>query len=107
MYCRNKRRTTPKDNRVRWGTGYSDEPSSLNLAPRRSFAESDYPVSTHISSTRDPMAAFHAKPRSTSSMTEGFPLSPQDADPTDSVTQVYLGPPRDEDGHVLHSVEIL
>lgn len=87
--------------------GYRDEPGSgINIAPRRSSSvyedainSREYSVSMHSSST-DPMATVLApKP----------PTSPPDVDDDEEPEPqptVYIGPPRDEDGHVLHNVEI-
>lgn len=95
-----------RSNRVRWGPGYSDEPSKLNLAPRRSFAEPDYPANTHISSTRDPITLLPPLHSATSSGIAVHFAGEEKAD-GESQPQVYIGPPRDEDGNELHSVEIL
>jgi len=84
----------------KWGSnrnlgGYRDEPiNSVNLSPQR---ESDT-IQFHASSSRDPFAS-HLAP---------LPLLPLNAAMAqDNGPQVFLGPPQDEDGHVLHSVEII
>jgi hypothetical protein len=106
---RGKRKYAAKS--MRWGDslyrdGYRDEPGSgINIAPRRSssvYDETsihDYSVSMHSSST-DPMATILA-PKT--------PVAPAEADDDEDPEPrptVYIGPPRDEDGHVLHNVEI-
>jgi hypothetical protein len=94
-----------------WGdslyNGYRDEPGSgINIAPRRSssvyedaITNREYPVSMHASST-DPMATVLA-PKAPAA-----PLDVDDDDEPEPQPTVYIGPPRDEDGHVLHNVEI-
>ncbi|GKY97471.1 hypothetical protein MPSEU_000705500 [Mayamaea pseudoterrestris] len=111
MYCksRKRRRSTKTNARLRWGgpAAYSDDNSDINLAPRQqSFYEGDYPASTHVSSTRDPMAQFgQSHAAAAASMHQG---SVDDGSArSEAEPQIYIGPPRDEDGHVLHSVEIL
>jgi hypothetical protein len=86
--------------------GYRDEPGSgINIAPRRSssvYDETsihDYAVSMHSSST-DPMATVLA-PKAAAAPAEADNEKDPEPHPT-----VYIGPPRDEDGHVLHNVEI-
>ena len=90
-----KRRNDSMSNGLHWGgSSYRDSPK-VNLSPRRDSnfvtkePQVDYPPSAH-SSSRDPMATH---------------LAP--SQPAQSQPQVYIGPPRDEDGHELHSVEIV
>jgi hypothetical protein len=90
-----KRRNDVSSNGMHWGSSYRDSPER-NISPRREShykndgSESVYPPSSH-SSSRDPMAT-HLAPAS----------QPRQKDP-----EIYIGPPRDEDGHELHSVEIV
>jgi hypothetical protein len=87
--------------------GYRDEPGSgINIAPRRSssvyedaISNQEYPVSMHSSST-DPMATVLAPKAPVA------PLDVDDDEEPEPQPTVYIGPPRDEDGHVLHNVEI-
>jgi hypothetical protein len=86
--------------------GYRDEPGSgINIAPRRSSSVYDggtvhgNSVSMHSSST-DPMAtALAPKPLA-------VPAEADDGKEPEPQPTVYIGPPRDEDGHVLHNVDI-
>ena len=98
------RRQRSLKNGIQWDSsrglngGYKDEPAQpeVNLSPRR---ESRMSQDMTPLSSRDPFAAHLASPELAASL----PLN----DAGDSGPQVYLGPPQDEDGHVLHSVEIL
>jgi hypothetical protein len=96
VLIRNRRRKNDAaSSGTRWGSSYRDSPEH-NISPRRESSykdkrsESVYPPSSH-SSSRDPMAT-HLAPTS----------QPRQNDP-----EIYIGPPRDEDGHELHSVEIV
>jgi hypothetical protein len=99
---------------VEWSDSrYLDNPpEQINLAPRRvsvciendvqlphngtNNVHEDVYMASIASPSRDPMATVLAPP------------PPQGPDKEDSQgPQVYIGPPRDEDGHVLHSVEII
>lgn len=97
-YFRKKRHDNDRltDN-LRWASAYRDNPSAdePNIAPRRksSYIEA-YPANAHSSST-DPFSTHLA------------PLQHDDDEKEEEKPQVYIGPPRDEDGHVLHNVEIL
>jgi hypothetical protein len=91
-----RRRNDAASSSSRWGSSYRDSPEH-NISPRRESSsyrnkgsESVYPPSSH-SSSRDPMATHLA------------PASP----PRQNDPEIYIGPPRDEDGHELHSVEIV
>jgi hypothetical protein len=64
---------------------YQDAAEQVNLAPRRETAMRSKRV---LSSWSDPMTA-------------GLTLPP------DEEPEVYIGPPRDEDGNELHNVEIV
>jgi hypothetical protein len=92
-----KRRHDAASNGMHWGSSYRDSPER-NISPRRDSlyknkdSESLYPPSSH-SSSRDPMAT-HLAPSSPSQFRQKDP-------------EIYIGPPRDEDGHELHSVEIV
>ncbi|KAL7567792.1 hypothetical protein ACA910_000544 [Epithemia clementina (nom. ined.)] len=81
--------------------GYHDEThDNLNLAPRRASSMMNHDETRHLtSSSRDPFASqlVIAAPLTHNPYFGGF----------DSGPQVDLGPPKDEDGNVLHSVEIL
>ena len=84
--------------------GYRDEPANLNLAPRRSSSMMNEEETAHLaSSSRDPFASHLVM------NPQQMPPAPVfgGASPTDGGPQVDLGPPQDEDGHVLHSVDIL
>jgi hypothetical protein len=78
---------------IRWASDYQDTPPELNLMPRRRDSTSfqDYPANAHSSST-DPFSTH---------------LAPKQVEPEEPAPQVYIGPPRDEDGHELHNVEIV
>jgi len=87
------------------GGGYRDEPiNEINLSPRRDSnikakLSSEPPSRAPAPSSRDPFAAHLMAPLA--------PTPASNAPAPDDGPQVYLGPPQDEDGHVLHSVEIL
>eukprot|EP00522_Entomoneis_paludosa_P009396 CAMPEP_0172440214 /NCGR_PEP_ID=MMETSP1065-20121228/922_1 /TAXON_ID=265537 /ORGANISM="Amphiprora paludosa, Strain CCMP125" /LENGTH=675 /DNA_ID=CAMNT_0013188999 /DNA_START=26 /DNA_END=2053 /DNA_ORIENTATION=- len=84
--------------------GYRDEPiNEVNLSPRRESTTGPKESGikrTPAPSSRDPFASHLVVPPSPVST-----LNAAVAD--DSGPQVYLGPPQDEDGHVLHSVDII
>lgn len=113
MYVRNRRRKQKAvNNALRWGSSYRDEPDdSVNLAPRRQSSYLDpYPVNNHSSST-DPMAS-HLAPKSPAASNEmdsiiRAAIEEDDSEDFEDAPQVYIGPPRDEDGHELHNVEII
>jgi hypothetical protein len=90
---RSKRRSETTNGLFRQ-SGYRDSPD-INLSPHRMSVVSKkampetYSASSH-SSSRDPMAT-HLAPRQ----------------PPQSQPEIYIGPPRDEDGHELHSVDIV
>lgn len=92
-YVRRRRRQSSVGNNIRWATKYQDEPAEVNLAPRRSsslifdqYSSSTDPFVTHLSS----VSQAHEEE--------------EDDEPE---PQIYIGPPRDEDGHVLHNVDII
>jgi hypothetical protein len=110
---RRKFRNDDTGRAVEWSDNrYRDNPpEQLNLAPRRRGSvciekddellpnnntdQEDVYMASIVSPSRDPMATLLAPP----------PYAP-DKDESQG-PQVYIGPPRDEDGHVLHSVEII
>ena len=95
-YVRHKRRRDDSlSQNLRWASTYKDNPTSeFNLHSISGRRTSDrYAANEHASST-DPFAT-HLAPNTAAEAKE------------DEQPQVYIGPPRDEDGHVLHSVEIL
>jgi hypothetical protein len=104
-YLRNRSRNRSDNttNQLRWATqGYRDhETPEINIAPRRSFAESPIASRQHFSSSTDPMVYAGAHPDVEDAMSSFSPTNEELASP-----QVYIGPPRDEDGHELHNVEI-
>ena len=99
------------DNRYR-----DNPPEQVNLAPRRASVcienDAQLPQQHHHSNTgqddvymasiaspsRDPLATLLAPSN---------PASEPNKQNESQGPQVYIGPPRDEDGHVLHSVEII
>lgn len=92
-YVRRRRRQSSVGNNIRWATKYQDDPAEVNLAPRRSsslifdqYSSSTDPFVTHLSS----VSQVHEEE--------------EDDEPE---PQIYIGPPRDEDGHVLHNVDII
>jgi hypothetical protein len=101
---RRKLRTAVKANRLHWQSSYRDRPPEINIAPRRasnfdeiylsSLAQAGRDSTVIALSSRDPMATHFVPP----------PQPPQDID---EQPEVYIGPPRDEDGHVLHNVDII
>lgn len=106
-YNRRRKRRNRRVNTVSWAASYRDEPSNaVNLAPRRmSYSVDDtYPVSEH-SSSRDPFAT-HLPPNS-STISEVVGDDQPDEFEDDHQPEIYIGPPRDEDGHELHNVEII
>lgn len=94
---------------MRWNSDYSDKPEQqVNIAPRRrstlteecADAEDVYMASV-ASPNRDPMAT-HLAP------TIEVPEAKPEAQFEDGDTpKIYIGPPRDEDGHELHSINII
>ena len=113
MACRNNKRrrrqssksSNNSNNRLRWGPAYSDN-DDINLAPRQSFYDAEFPATTTMSSSRDPMAHLGAAhPANNNKSRNNNAADDDDQGPPEP--QIYIGPPRDEDGHVLHSVEIL
>jgi len=102
-YLRRRRKRRNISNHLRFISNYRDEPDrdQVNIAPRRSsYIEEPYSAEEH-SSSRDPMAS-HLAPKQTD-----VPFSAESTDSGESQPQVYIGPPRDEDGHELHNVEII
>jgi hypothetical protein len=109
IYIRGRRRLSSRSSKTSPRWGYRDDPANVNLAPRRasmmeSFARRSSfatpPDSKH--SSRDPMATNIApQGPSVDSDEEDHGLHAQES------PQVYIGPPRDEDGHELHNVEIV
>jgi hypothetical protein len=84
-----------------WQNGFRDRPDdSVNIAPRRQsdFSEIDYRRS--MRSSRDPMLA-----RLTRRSVE--PVDEDVDDEEENEPKIYIGPPRDEDGHELHNVDII
>lgn len=109
-----RRRRNRKDDELtkslKWAaSGYRDDPSNdgPNIAPRRSsYIDDAYPVKAHSSST-DPFTT-HLAPKSRLPVDEEVITgSPDVMDDPVPQPQVYIGPPRDEDGHELHNVEII
>lgn len=92
-----------------WSSGYSDnEPQETNIAPKRAssmYMETPNDVYTDAvqhTSRRDMSIEMQStKSSSVSSTTE------PSNDRPDDVPNLYIGPPRDEDGHELHNVEIV
>ena len=79
---------------------YRDRPSEVNIAPARRQSEvmdNDDLYVQSISSSNAPMSM--AAPVT--------PNGPDLLDADDEQPKIYIGPPRDEDGHELHNVEIL
>lgn len=92
-YIRRRRRRNSIGNNIRWATKYQDDPSEVNLAPRRSsslifdqYSSSTDPFVTHLSSVNQ---------------------AHDEDEEEEPEPQIYIGPPRDEDGHVLHNVDII
>jgi hypothetical protein len=82
-----------------WGNSYRDRSDdTINIAPRRQsdFSEAEYRKT--IRSSRDPMLARLSQRR--------IETLDEDDDEEDE-PKIYIGPPRDEDGHELHNVEII
>ena len=92
---RNRRtfRKSIETNTQMWKGRYQDRPPEVNIAPRRQSDLTDSVYLASIASSSDPIAAHMA------------PSQPEDLE--DDQPQIYLGPPRDEDGHELYSVDIL
>jgi len=88
FYLRQRRRQQREqlhNSELSWASKYRDEDQEVNIAPRRSSVYDD----VYMDSIRK--------------NEPGDFLDDGDVPPP----QVYLGPPRDEDGHELHSVEII
>ena len=105
-FVRRYRKRKDIANSLRWADGlYRDEPgggglNQVNIAPRRaSYLDETYSVKEHSSAT-DPMAT-HLAPATPPSVAEEDDVADPEPEP-----QGYIGPPRDEDGHELHNVDI-
>jgi hypothetical protein len=129
MYVRNRKRKEKRlTNMLRWSSEYRDQPDDtdrdrINLAPRRqsslehdfvtamtpSFLGAESSSDDHLATYRTAVAhAHHGKIASaTSDGIKDSSSSDHDPDEPETAPQVYIGPPRDEDGHELHNVEIL
>jgi hypothetical protein len=102
-----------------WSSGYTDLPNENvnNIAPKRSssiFMESPRDVYTDaVQTSRRDMAIEMSNRNRKSSTTTSNLSSDEDTksnhgdDRPDDVPKLYIGPPRDEDGHELHNVEIV
>lgn len=82
---------------LRWAGDYSDHAPEINLAPRRGsslYMKDEIYAANIATSSTDPMT------------TNLSPNKPDLLDDGDPQPQIYLGPPRDEDGHELHDVDV-
>jgi hypothetical protein len=117
MYVRRKRqRNRAVTGAINWASHYLDHPSDEpNIAPRR---RSTYTDVYEDSSSTDPMASAHILAAQMVAQQDSSPIVSDDEDDytaeeeetrnlTNNEPQVYLGPPRDEDGHELHNVDIV
>lgn len=129
MYVRNRKRKEKRlTNMLRWSSGYRDQPDDadrdrINLAPRRqssmehdfvtamtpSFLGAESSSDDHLAPYRTAVAHAHHgnSVPATSDGIKDSSSSDHDPDEPETAPQVYIGPPRDEDGHELHNVEIL
>ena len=107
-YSKERNSSRTMNDNIRWASEYQDRPGEdePNLAPRRRRDSAtprggyeDYPANAHSSST-DPFAT-HLAPKT------AVPSDQEDGDEEESQPQIYIGPPRDEDGHELHNVDII
>ncbi|GAX14340.1 Notch 1 [Fistulifera solaris] len=92
-YVRRRRRRKTVGNNIRWASNYQDDPAEINLAPRRSSSL----IFDQYSSSTDPFVTHLGSLIQTHEEDEDEEPEPQ----------VFIGPPRDEDGHVLHNVDII
>jgi len=94
---RNKERDESMTSMLFWSSSYRDRPEdAINIAPRRSSNYDDVYLASLALSSTDPMATVLA------------PSKPEVLDEEeDDQPQVYIGPPRDEDGHELHQVDLV
>lgn len=88
-----------------WSSGYTDEPQVTNIAPKRAsslYQETSLDVYTEaVQTSRRDMAIEMSTTKSSAANTEAT------SDQPDDVPKLFIGPPRDEDGHELHNVEIV
>lgn len=104
---------------INWQRNYRDEPSEeINIAPKRGSVLSDDQVYEQATiqarrrSSQDPLVAAAARTNNIASAVEmvktELALAEEDGDLADDKDpEIYIGPPRDEDGHELHNVEIV
>jgi hypothetical protein len=130
MYRRRRMRNNDQiSTSLRWSGDYRDEPPKVNIAPRSQSGEiesSDVYFASIASPNRDPMATHLAPHHRTRqaldtphtggivSRTRASSGSSEDGSPSDDAyfvedeePKIFIGPPRDEDGHELHNVEIV
>jgi hypothetical protein len=130
MYRRRRMRNDDQiSTSLRWSGDYRDEPPKVNIAPRSQSGEiesSDVYFASIASPNRDPMATHLAPHHRTRqaldtphtggivSRTRASSGSSEDGSPSDDAyfvedeePKIFIGPPRDEDGHELHNVEIV
>jgi len=83
--------------------GYKDTTETINFSPKAGYRD-DY-MASFATPSRDPMATAFAPDMGD----HVAPASDTSAGPPedDDETQIFIGPPTDEDGHVLHNVDIL
>ena len=94
---RSKERDESLTRMLFWSSNYRDRPEEeINIAPRRSSTYDDVYMASIAPSSTDPMATALA------------PNKPEILEEEeDDQPQVYIGPPRDEDGHELHQVDLV
>jgi hypothetical protein len=97
---------------LNWSHNYRDRPAEINIAPMHSdvyeqateeaFSRSSRdPIAAHMGSTAARRAAAAAQLLQTEQSTDEVP------DDLPEEPRIDIGPPIDEDGHVLHNVEIV
>lgn len=100
-----KRSGVVEKSRLMWSDkSFKDNVESINFSPHRnsSYVDDGY-MASFASPSRDPMATAFAPEPDQSSYSDASTGKPD----IDDEPQIFIGPPRDEDGHVLHSVDII
>ena len=85
--------------------GYKDSAETINFSPHKSGYSEDY-MASFANPSRDPMATALAPDTTEADAVESDASSGGHGD-SDDEPQIFIGPPTDEDGHILHSVDII
>jgi hypothetical protein len=108
VYYRQARRASAErertiTNSIKWGSDYKDndlthrsQTTQINLAPRSMIAKSRFGRQNSTRSDRDEDAYMDA-----------ILKTPMKTGTSIDKPEIFIGPPRDEDGHELHNVNII